>query len=215
METPESIVLSRRLTKRYGDLTAVDGVEFAIQPGECVGFLGPNGAGKTTTVRMVSCFTPITSGTVEVFGLDVSAHPREVKAGLGICPQEDNLDPDFSVERNLLVYGRYFGCRTGIPFLHFEVACYAGIERCIERGIPLFEAGAQGDHKLLRGFAPSPTYSSHWIRDPGLDRAVRDHLRREAVEVATRMKELARLGPYRRDGAPLAALSLTPPDGTE
>lgn len=101
-------VEARALTKRYGDLTAVDGIDFQIRPGECVGFLGPNGAGKTTTVRMVSCFTPITSGTVEVFGLDVSARPRDVKRQLGICPQEDNLDPDFTVERNLLVYARYF-----------------------------------------------------------------------------------------------------------
>jgi len=105
---PEQVVEARALTKRYGALTAVHAVDFGVAPGECVGFLGPNGAGKTTTVRMVSCFTPITSGRVEVFGLDVAAHPRRVKAALGVCPQEDNLDPDFSVEQNLLVYARYF-----------------------------------------------------------------------------------------------------------
>jgi lipooligosaccharide transport system ATP-binding protein len=100
---------ARELTKRFGELIAVDRIDFQVGPGECVGFLGPNGAGKTTTVRMVSCFTPITSGSAKVFGLDVSADPREVKALLGICPQEDNLDPDFSVLKNLLVYARYFG----------------------------------------------------------------------------------------------------------
>ena len=96
------------LTKRYDALAAVAGIDFTVREGECVGFLGPNGAGKTTTVRMVTCFTPITGGRVEVFGLDVTRHPREVKRLLGICPQEDNLDPDFSVRQNLLVYARYF-----------------------------------------------------------------------------------------------------------
>jgi lipooligosaccharide transport system ATP-binding protein len=108
MSTREPVIEARALTKRYDDTVAVDGIDFALDPGECVGFLGPNGAGKTTTVRMVACFTPITSGTVKVFGLDVTASPREVKTHLGICPQEDNLDPDFSVEKNLLTYARYF-----------------------------------------------------------------------------------------------------------
>lgn len=96
------------LTKRYGEFTAVDGIDFTVGPGECVGFLGPNGAGKTTTVRMVTCFSPITSGAAQVFGLDCARRPRAVKALLGICPQEDNLDPDFDVRKNLLVYARYF-----------------------------------------------------------------------------------------------------------
>jgi lipooligosaccharide transport system ATP-binding protein len=95
------------LTKRYGSFTAVAGIDFQVQAGECVGFLGPNGAGKTTTVRMVSCFTPISAGSVRIFGLDVTQRPRVVKALLGICPQEDNLDPDFNVRQNLLLYGRY------------------------------------------------------------------------------------------------------------
>jgi len=102
-------VRARALTRRYGEFTAVDGIDFLVRPGECVGFLGPNGAGKTTTVRMLTGFTPITAGAIEVFGLDVSREPRAVKSLLGICPQEDNLDPDFSVKSNLLVYGRYFG----------------------------------------------------------------------------------------------------------
>jgi lipooligosaccharide transport system ATP-binding protein len=73
-----------------------------------VGFLGPNGAGKTTTVRMVSCQSPLTSGSAHVFGLDVQTHPREIKAMLGVCPQDNNADSDFSVRRNLLVFARYY-----------------------------------------------------------------------------------------------------------
>jgi uncharacterized protein len=98
------------------------------------------------------------------------------------------------------LYGRYWGCVAEIEYLHFETAYYAGIERCIERGIPLFEAGAQGEHKLLRGFEPSPTYSAHWFRHPGFDQAVRQFLREEARIVAARMRALAEYGPYKAAG---------------
>jgi lipooligosaccharide transport system ATP-binding protein len=97
------------LVKRYGALEAVRGISFEVAPGEIVGFLGPNGAGKTTAVRMVSCFLPPSSGTALVHGLDVRREPRQVKRLLGVCPQENNLDPDFDVLTNLLVYARYFG----------------------------------------------------------------------------------------------------------
>jgi len=102
-------IIARELTKRYGELEAVRGVSFEVGSGEVVGFLGPNGAGKTTTVRMLCCFLPPTSGTASIHGLDVRERPRDVKWLLGVCPQEDNLDPDFDVLKNLLVYGRYFG----------------------------------------------------------------------------------------------------------
>jgi lipooligosaccharide transport system ATP-binding protein len=103
------VIIARELTKRYGDVEAVRGVSFEVERGEIVGFLGPNGAGKTTTVRMLSCFLPPTSGTASVHELDVCEEPRDVKRIIGVCPQEDNLDPDFHVMKNLLVYGRYFG----------------------------------------------------------------------------------------------------------
>jgi lipooligosaccharide transport system ATP-binding protein len=105
----DAAIVARALTKTYTGLEAVRGISFDVAPGEVVGFLGPNGAGKTTTVRMISCFLPPTSGTASVFGVDVRERPREVKRLLGICPQEDNLDPDFDVLKNLIVYGRYFG----------------------------------------------------------------------------------------------------------
>ncbi len=105
----EPIIVARDLYKTYGDLVAVDHIDFKIYPGECFGFLGPNGAGKTTTMKMIYGFSPITSGHLTVFGLPVQSHSRQIRARLGICPQEDNLDPDFTVLENLLVYARYFG----------------------------------------------------------------------------------------------------------
>src|SRR5258708_7619461 len=102
-------IVARDLRKRYGELEAVRGVSFTVAKGEIVGFLGPNGAGKTTTVRMLSCFLPPTTGTASIHDVDVRERPRDVKRLIGVCPQEDNLDPDFHVMKNLLVYGRYFG----------------------------------------------------------------------------------------------------------
>lgn len=102
------IVDAHDLTKRYGIVKAVDGITFAIDPGECFGFLGPNGAGKTTVMRIISCFLPPTDGTVTVFGMDVTREPSAIKARMGLMPQEDNLDPDLSVFENLIVYARYF-----------------------------------------------------------------------------------------------------------
>jgi len=100
----------RGLRKSYrGGPPAVDGLDLEVAPGSCFGLLGPNGAGKTTTIRVLTAASPRDAGEVEVLGLDPARAPREVKARIGIVPQMDNLDPDFSVRRNLVVYGRYFG----------------------------------------------------------------------------------------------------------
>lgn len=102
------VIEARSLTKKYDDLLAVDSIDFQVHKGECVGFLGPNGAGKTTTIKMIDCVLPPTSGKLTVAGMDVSEKPREIKKMVGVEPQEDNLDPDFSVITNLVVYARYF-----------------------------------------------------------------------------------------------------------
>jgi len=105
------IIQAHQLIKDYDGFRAVNGVAFSIRTGECFGFLGPNGAGKTTVMRVISCFMPPTSGSVTVFGNDVNRMPSEIKARIGIMPQEDNLDPDLNVIENLLVYARYFDIR--------------------------------------------------------------------------------------------------------
>ena len=103
-----NIITVKGLTKYYGDLKAVDNIDFEIAKGECFGFLGPNGAGKTTLMGIIYCFMPPSAGDVRVFGMDVNKNPGEIKARIGVMPQEDNLDPDFSVLENLIVYARYF-----------------------------------------------------------------------------------------------------------
>lgn len=95
--------------KRFGDLVAVDRIAFRVREGEVFGFLGPNGAGKTTAMKMIQCISPKSGGTLEVFGMDVDTQARRIKSRLGVVPQENNLDPDFSAYRNLLIYARYFG----------------------------------------------------------------------------------------------------------
>jgi len=109
VDTPVPVISARGLSKRFGERVAVDNVDFDIQAGRCFGFLGPNGAGKTTTLRMTMGLTPLSSGTLSVFGLPVNRQGPRIRARVGIVPQADNLDPDFSVEENLRVYASFFG----------------------------------------------------------------------------------------------------------
>jgi lipooligosaccharide transport system ATP-binding protein len=109
LSSERPVISSRGLTKRFASQLAVDGVDFDIFPGRCFGFVGPNGAGKTTTLRMAMGLTPLSGGTLSVFGLPVSDHASVIRARVGIVPQADNLDPDFTVEENLRVYASFFG----------------------------------------------------------------------------------------------------------
>ncbi len=104
----ESTLVGRGLKKSYGDFAAVKGVDFRVSGGECFGFLGPNGAGKTTTMKMIYGAVIPTGGELEVVGLDVRDHEREIKRRIGVVPQEDNLDEELRVRENLLIYGRYY-----------------------------------------------------------------------------------------------------------
>jgi lipooligosaccharide transport system ATP-binding protein len=118
-------VLARGLVKRFGDFVAVDGIDFEITPGECFGFLGPNGAGKTSTMRMISCMSPASAGTLRVLGMDPTSDGPSIRARLGLVPQEDSLDLELTVLDNLVVYARYFdipraeGRRRAMELLEF------------------------------------------------------------------------------------------------
>ncbi len=102
------IISARNLTKCFGELTAVDGIDFDVEKGECFGFLGPNGAGKTSTMRMIYCASPLCAGDLSVCGISVEEDVREVKRHLGVVTQDDSLDPDLTVEENLMIFSSYF-----------------------------------------------------------------------------------------------------------
>jgi lipooligosaccharide transport system ATP-binding protein len=99
------------LRKSFGELEVVAGIDIELEPGECFGLLGPNGAGKTTTLRACLGLTDHDGGTIELFGRPIPEQARLARERVGVVPQADNLDPDFTVSENLLVYGRYFGLR--------------------------------------------------------------------------------------------------------
>jgi len=121
-EAADIVVQVDDLSKQYANLTVVDRVSFTVQRGECLGLLGPNGAGKTTLLRMMLGMAIPSGGRLEVLGLPVPLRAEAVRAQVGVVPQLDNLDPDFSVVENLYTYGRYFGIpqrslRERVPLL--------------------------------------------------------------------------------------------------
>jgi len=104
----QPIIEAKHLRKSFGSFTAVDDISFMVPPGECFGILGPNGAGKTTAIRMLYGFSPMTGGTLRIFGLDVPKDIRSIKARIGVCQQENNLDPDLTVFQNMEIFAGYF-----------------------------------------------------------------------------------------------------------
>jgi len=111
---PDVLIRATGLTKRFGDFTAVSGIDFEVRRGEAFGFLGPNGAGKSSTMRMIGCVSPPSGGDLSIFGLDPVADGSAIRARLGVVPQEDMLDVELTVRENLLIYGRYFGLRRPV-----------------------------------------------------------------------------------------------------
>ncbi len=109
MPEPDILIRAHGLTKRFGEFTAVDGVDFELRRGEAFGFLGPNGAGKSSTMRMIGCVSPPSGGELSIFGLDPVTDGPAIRSRLGVVPQEDTLDVELTVRENLLIYGRYFG----------------------------------------------------------------------------------------------------------
>jgi lipooligosaccharide transport system ATP-binding protein len=104
----EPVVSARGLAKQFGALVAVDHVDFDIARGESFGFLGPNGAGKTSTMRMIACMSPKTAGALSVLGMDPETDGPQIRARIGLVPQDDSLDLQLTVLDNLMIYGRYF-----------------------------------------------------------------------------------------------------------
>jgi lipooligosaccharide transport system ATP-binding protein len=103
------LIRARGLVKRFGDFTAVDGIDVEVRTGEAFGFLGPNGAGKSSTMRMIGCVSPPTDGELTILGMDPRRDGPTIRGRLGVCPQEDNLDVELTARENLTTYARYFG----------------------------------------------------------------------------------------------------------
>ena len=110
-KTVENMIEAKGLTKRYGDFVAVDGIDFFVRKGESFGLLGPNGAGKSTTMKMIASTSQRTSGELTILGKDPNQFGPEIRAHLGVVPQQDNLDTELKVWENLRQYGRFFGLK--------------------------------------------------------------------------------------------------------
>jgi lipooligosaccharide transport system ATP-binding protein len=153
----DAVLRVERLRKRYGELEVVAGISFAIRPGECFGLLGPNGAGKTTTLRLCLGLIAPESGAIELMGEPVPARARDARRAVGVVPQMDNLDPDFTVAENLLVYGRYFGLpdatiRARLP----ELLEFAGLAGRAASRIQTLSGGMRRRLMLARALVNDP-----------------------------------------------------------
>ncbi|MEE8370331.1 MAG: ABC transporter ATP-binding protein [Dehalococcoidia bacterium] len=151
------IIVARDLVKRFGTFTAVDNISFSVSAGQCFGFLGPNGAGKTTTIRMITCVSPVTAGSLTVAGMDVRTEPRRIKAALGVVPQDDNLDPDLTVRQNLRVYARYFDLPRAVAEERIDesLALFQLVEKEKER-IDSLSSGMRRRLTIARGLINAP-----------------------------------------------------------
>jgi lipooligosaccharide transport system ATP-binding protein len=105
----DSMIKAQGLRKSFGSFEAVKGIDLDVRRGESFGFLGPNGAGKSSTMRMIAAVSPVTEGELRILGLDPATDGQEIRSRIGVCPQEDTLDPELNVLDNLYIYGRYFG----------------------------------------------------------------------------------------------------------
>ncbi|QSA99043.1 ATP-binding cassette domain-containing protein [Methylococcus sp. EFPC2] len=165
------------MRKQYGRQRVVDDISFAIQSGEFCGILGPNGAGKTTTLRMLVGSTPASSGKLEVLGYDVPRQARAMRARIGVVPQADNLDPDFTVVENLRVYGRYFGLRSAeierrIP----ELLSFAALEEKGDALINQLSGGMRRRLSIARALINRPELLILDEPTTGLDPQIRQNI---------------------------------------
>ncbi len=145
------------LRKSYGGADVVAGVDIELVHGECFGLLGPNGAGKTTTLRCCLGHTEPAAGSIRLLGLPVPARAREARTKVGVVPQFDNLDPDFSAAENLLIYGRYFGMGDGaIRAVIPRLLDFAGLAAKADATIANLSGGMKRRLTLARALVNDP-----------------------------------------------------------
>jgi lipooligosaccharide transport system ATP-binding protein len=150
-------VAAAGLRKSYDGFVAVDGIDFSVRAGECFGFLGPNGAGKSTTMKMIYGLAAVGGGELRVLGFDVAREPREVKARLGVVPQEANLDDDLTLYENLLVQAGYHGLgRRAARARADELLVLSGLERRGDAGPRELSGGMRQRLLIARALVGRP-----------------------------------------------------------
>ena len=153
----ERVIEAEHVRKLYGELVAVDDISFGVQRGELFGILGPNGAGKTSTIRMVYGFSPLSGGALRVFGRDITTEWRAIRARLGICHQEDNLDTDMPVRQNLEVFAGFFGMpRTAARAQATRLLQFMGLEHRAAARVNELSGGMMRRLALARALVNSP-----------------------------------------------------------
>jgi lipooligosaccharide transport system ATP-binding protein len=157
MDRPTDLVSARGLSKHFGDFVAVDGIDFDVQAGEAFGFLGPNGAGKSSTMRMIGATSQRSGGELQVLGHDPRHQGSEIRARLGVVPQEDNLDLELSVADNLYVYGRYFGIpRRELKVRITELLEFARLTDRAKERVDNLSGGMKRRLTIARGLVNEP-----------------------------------------------------------
>jgi lipooligosaccharide transport system ATP-binding protein len=152
-----AVIAAEGLTKRFGAFTAVDGISFRVARGECFGILGPNGAGKTTTIRMLYGFSPVSAGSLRVFGLDTARELPRIKARIGVCQQGNTLDPDLTVAENLEVFSRYFGLPRAVAHARAaELLAFVAMEQRRDAPVAELSGGLQRRLMLARALINEP-----------------------------------------------------------
>ncbi|MFO7859206.1 MAG: ATP-binding cassette domain-containing protein [Ectothiorhodospiraceae bacterium] len=175
--TAEPVVQARGLRKRYGDTEVVRGVDLDVRPGECFGLLGPNGAGKTTTLRMLLGQTPPTAGTLSVMGEPVPEHARRARSRMGVVPQVDNLDPDFTVRENLVTYASYFRLDDDTVARRMEtLLAFANLEGRANAPIEALSGGMRRRLSLARALVNDPWLVVLDEPSTGLDPQARQYI---------------------------------------
>lgn len=152
------MITARQLTKTYGDFTAVDAVDFDVEPGEAFGILGPNGAGKSTTMRMLGATLKRSSGNLSILGRDPSNEGPIIRAHLGVVPQDDMLDTELTVAENLFTYGRYFGLpRSYVRGRIDELLAFAQLEDKRDSKVDALSGGMKRRLTIARGLVNEPS----------------------------------------------------------
>ena len=153
----ESLIRARGLTKKFGDFIAVNGIDFDVLKGESFGLLGPNGAGKSTAMRMIGATSQRTSGELTILGKDPEQFGPQIRAHLGVVPQQDNLDTQLSVTENLYIYGRYFGLsRKFLKGKIEELLAFAQLEEKRSAKVESLSGGMKRRLTIARALVSEP-----------------------------------------------------------